>query len=76
MFWSSCKKVSVSFTKISSIAATTQITINKIRTNFLIKGIFKTKQCTKFAWRLENNFNKLFCSDLTNLDLNCNDFSQ
>ena len=43
MFCSSCKKVSVSFTIISSIAATTRITINKMRTNFLIKGIFKNK---------------------------------
>ena len=45
MFFRSCKKVLVSFTLISSAAATTPITRNKIRTNFLIKGIFKTKQC-------------------------------
>ena len=41
---------------ISSIAATTRITINKIRMNFLVKGIFKTKQWMKFVWWLENNF--------------------
>ena len=35
----------VSFTLISSAAATTRITRNKTRTNFLIKGIFKTKEC-------------------------------
>ena len=39
------KKMLVSSTLISSAAATTRITRNKTRTNFLIKGIFKTKQC-------------------------------
>ena len=76
MFCSCHKKVSVSFIIISSIAATTQI--KKIRANFLIKDIFKTKQCTKFVWYWKTTFRwqklKLFFTDLTNLDLNFNDF--
>ena len=27
-----------------------------MRTDFLIKGILKKKQCMKFVWGLENNF--------------------
>ena len=49
-----------------------------MRTNFLIKGIFKTKQCMKLYgdWNATLRLQKLklFCTDLTNLDLDCNDF--
>ena len=49
-----------------------------MRTNFIIKDIFKTKQCIKFVWLLETTSRwqklKLFCTDLTNLYLKCNDF--
>ena len=40
MFGSSCENVSINFTIISSIAATTRITINTIRTHYIIKSIF------------------------------------
>ena len=45
MFCSSCEKLSVSFTIISSIAAATRITINKIRTNFLINFLIENCPC-------------------------------
>ena len=78
MLCSSCKKVSGSFTVISSVTATTRTTINKIRTNFFIKGIFKTNNVRSLYgdWKTTLRWQKLklFCIDLTNLDLNCNDF--
>ena len=51
-----------------------------MRTNFLINGIFKTKQCMETGkngdWKKTLRWQKLklFCTDLTNLDLDCNDF--
>ena len=78
MFCSSCKKVWVCFTIVSNIVTTKRIPINKIRANFLMKGILKTTN----VWRLYGDWKtilrwqklKLFCTDLTNLDLNSNEF--
>ena len=78
MFYSSSKKVLESFTIITSIAATARITINKIRTNFLIKGTVSLNrnnvQSLYGDWKttLRWQKRKLFLIDLTNLDLNCN----
>ena len=78
MFFISCKKVLLSFTIISSIAATTRIRINNIRTNFLIKEALKQNnvQSLHEDWKKTLRWQKLkfFCTNLTNLDLHCNGF--
>ena len=78
MFCSSSKKVLESFTKITRIAATARITINKIRTDLLIKGTVSLNrnsvQSLYGDWKTTLRWQKLklFRIDLTNLDLNCN----
>ena len=80
MFCSSCKKVSVSFIIISSIAAATRITINKIITklfNFLRVSLKRNNVGSLHGdWKttLRRQKVKLLCTDLANLDLTCNDF--
>ena len=72
MFYTSRKKVLLSFTIISGIAATTRIAKNKIRTNFLIKLSLKQNS----VWILYGDWNttlwwqklKLFCTYLSQLN--------
>ena len=74
----SCKNASLSFTIISTIAAATRLTINKIRTKFFIKVSLKQNNVGNLYgdWKITSRWQKLklLCADLTNLDLNCNDF--
>ena len=80
MFRSSCKKVSVRFTIISSIAAAAWITITRSYRIFLSRLSLKQNnvqslsgdQKTTLKWQKL----KLFSTDLIDLNLNCNDFFQ
>ena len=34
----------------------TRVSVNNVRADFFLKGIFITEQRIQFAWELENNF--------------------
>ena len=50
------KKVVVCFTIISNLAVTTHISVNNVRADLFLKGIFIMEQRIQLAWWLENNF--------------------
>ena len=78
MFCSSSKKVVVCFTIISNLAVTTRVSVNNVRADLFLKGIFITEQQTQFTRLLEitlrlHNF-KLFYIELTKPVLSCCEF--
>ena len=44
------------FTITSNLAVTTCVSVNNVRVDLFLKGIFIAEQHTKFTWWLENNF--------------------
>ena len=67
--------MTVCFTIISNLAVTTHVSVNNVRADLFLKGIFITEQQIQLAWRLENNFRfenfKLFSTELTKRVLSC-----
>ena len=53
---SSSKKVTVCFTMTSNLAVTIRASVNNVRADLFLKGIFVTEQQIQFVRWLENNF--------------------
>ena len=76
MLCSSSKRVAVCFTMISNLAVTTRVSVNNVRADLFLKGIFITEHPTQFKgdWKISlslQNF-KLFSIELTKRVLSCN----
>ena len=56
MLCSSSKKVTVCFTILSNLAVTARVSVNNLRVDLFLKGIFITELQTQFTRSLENNF--------------------
>ena len=56
MLWSSSEKVELRITIISNLAVTTRVSVNIIRADHFLQGIFVTEQRTQFTSWLQNNF--------------------
>ena len=52
----SCSKKVVRFTITSRLAVTTCVSVNNVRADLFLKGIFITEQRIQFAWGLENKY--------------------
>ena len=78
MLCSSSKKVMVCFTIISNLAVTTHVSVNNVRADLFLKGIFITEN--EFSlhgdWKITLSLQifKLLSTELTKRVLNCIDF--
>ena len=41
---------------VSNLAVNTRVSVNIVRVDLFLKGIFITEQRIQFAWGLDNNF--------------------
>ena len=56
MLCNSSEKVAVCFTIVRNLTVTTQVSVNSVRADLFLIGIFITEQRTHFTRWLENNF--------------------
>ena len=56
MLCRSIKKVALCFTIVSNLAGTARVSVNNVRANLFLEGIFITEQRIPFVRWLENNF--------------------
>ena len=75
MLCNSSEKVVVFFTIVRNLTVTTQISVNSVRADLFLMGIFITEQRSHFTRWMENNFSlqnfKLFSIELTKHVLSC-----